>query len=134
MDKHRPTRKPYQWLSATIAMLLWGSWSFYTNSRGGLWTHGLVSGIAQGISSFVMTLLVAFLIEKLFHRCHRRWSRRVLPPLLTVLLTGSFLVLVHTVVGTPSVLKTLAPVLTVAFLFALFTNWQLERQAQQSPH
>ncbi|WP_228146050.1 hypothetical protein [Acinetobacter sp. ANC 4558] len=115
-------------MSATLAFLLWGTWSFYINFHQGSLQEGIVSGLAQGISSFIITLFMTYLIEKQFNFYHHKVLKLLLPPLCTVLLTGSCLLIVHHIVQTPNILKTVTPALTVALCFAFFTNFKLYQQ------
>lgn len=125
------TSRRYRLISATIAMLLWGGWACYVNAQAGGWGRGLVSGLVQGISSFVITLVMAWLIARGFACFQAKWAKLLLPPVLTILLTGGFLVGVHSLVGTPSIGKTLAPVLTVAFVYGVLTHYKLYQLARQ---
>ncbi len=54
--------------------------------------------------------------------------RIALPAMITVLVTGSCLTVAHTLVGTSQIVRTIAPALTVAFLFNVFTTFKLRRQ------
>lgn len=119
------TSQRYNLISACFAFLLWGAWTFYINTQQGSLKHGIISGLIQGLCSFIITLLMTFIIEKQFNYFNRLSLKLLLPPVLTVLLTGSFLILVHHLIATPSIVYTLTPVLTVAFLFAVFTNFKL---------
>lgn len=122
----------YNFGSAILAFVLWGGWSFYINTQQGSLEHGLISGITQGVCSFILTLVIAFLIEKLFNYFKNTLLKLLLPPVITVILTGSFLIMVHLLIKTPSIVYTLTPVLTVAFLFAIFTNVKLYKQRSQA--
>ena len=118
----------YNFLSAFFALTLWGSWSFYVNSQQAGFKAGLISGIAQGICSFLITLFMTFLIEKQFNYYRANLTKFILPPVITVLFTGSCLVVVHLLIQTPDIIKTIAPALTVALIFAFFTNIKLYKQ------
>ncbi|TCM71060.1 hypothetical protein EC844_101341 [Acinetobacter calcoaceticus] len=115
----------YNLSAAIFAFLLWGGWSFYINTQHGSLKNGIISGLTQGICSFVITLFMTFLIDRQFNYFQNINAKLILPPVLTVLLTGSFLVMVHLLIGTPSIVYTLSPVLSVAFLFGVFTNYKL---------
>ncbi len=130
MTQSTKTSQKYNLISATLAFLLWGGWSFYINTQHGSLTHGVVSGLTQGICSFIITIFITYLIEKLFNFFHNKGLKLILPPIITILFTGSCLVLIHHLIGTPAILYTLSPVLTVAFLFAAFTNFKLYQQAK----
>lgn len=118
----------YHFLSAFFALMLWGSWSFYVNSQQGNFKLGLISGLAQGICSFLITLFMTHFIEKQFNYYRSTWSKLFLPPLITILVTGSCLITVHTLIHTPNIIKTVSPALTVALIFAFFTNIKLYKQ------
>ncbi|AOA59704.1 hypothetical protein [Acinetobacter larvae] len=129
--KVRNTRR-YNFMSAASALLLWGSWSFYINVQQADYRVALTSALAQGLSSFVITLGITILIEKQFNFYQAPLSRLILPPLCTVFFTGACLITIHLLVATPSILKTVAPPLTVALFFAFFTNFKLYKQVQSN--
>lgn len=130
MNKTIKNTQRYNFLSAFFAFLLWGSWSFYINMSQGSLKAGIISGLAQGICSFIITLVITHLIEKQFNFYQVQGVKLLLPPICTVLFTGSILVLVHHLIQTPNILKTVAPALTVAFIFAFVTNLKLYKQYQ----
>lgn len=132
MTANSKISQQYNFISAALAFVLWGGWSFFINTQHGSLNHGIISGLTQGICSFIITLLITFLIEKLFNFFHQKTLKLVLPPILTILVTGSFLVIVHHLIRTPAILYTLSPVLTVAFLFAAFTNFKLYQKFNQA--
>ena len=117
----------YKYSSAIQAMLLWGGWSFYINSKTSL-SSGIKSGIAQGLASFCLTLIVVFLVSKLFSKIQNKVLKYIAPTLIVVSMLLTFLVTVHTLVGTPEILKTISPPLTVAVLFCLFTTYKLNNE------
>lgn len=121
----------YNVLSAIFACLLWGAWSFYVNADNGF-NVGLIAAFTQGISSFFITLFMTYLIEKQFNYYHKKWTKLLAPPICTVLFTGSCLVLAHTIMNTPSIVKTVAPALCVATIFAFITNLKLYKQIDHS--
>lgn len=118
----------YNFLSAFFAFLLWGSWSFYVNMNQSDLRSGIISGLAQGICSFLITLFITHLVEKQFNFYQNKWFKLILPPICTIFLTGSLLLIVHHLIQTPAILKTVTPALTVALLFAFFTNFKLYKQ------
>lgn len=120
----------YHFLSAFFALMLWGSWSFYVNNQQAGLKLGLISGLAQGICSFLITLFMTHFIEKQFNYYRGTWTKLLFPPLITVLVTGSCLISVHILVHTPNIIKTVSPALTVALVFAFFTNIKLYKQTQ----
>ncbi|MDQ8935150.1 hypothetical protein [Acinetobacter rudis] len=118
----------YNFLSAFFALALWGSWSFYVNNQQAGIEAGFISGIAQGVCSFLITLFMTFLIEKQFNWYKSNFAKFILPPIITVVFTGSCLITVHSLIHTPDIIKTVSPALTVALLFAFFTNIKLYKQ------
>ncbi|HCA4901462.1 TPA: hypothetical protein MW110_002864 [Acinetobacter baumannii] len=120
--------KYYKFASAIFAFLLWGGWSFYINTQVSNLVRGVVAGFVQGVSSFTITLFIAFLIERQFNFYKKAWAKLIFSPILTVLLTGSALILVHVLFSTPDIIKTITPALTVAFIFAEFSNLKLYKR------
>lgn len=111
-------------LPATLAFILWGGWAAYINSRHGT-AEALRSGLAQGIASFAITIFLTFSVARLHGSLRQRFARAVLPALATVTLTGSLLVALHTLAGTPEVLATVVPPITVAALYCLYVNLKI---------
>jgi len=124
------TSKHYQYLSAFLAFLLWGGWAFLINNDGES-DSGVISGITQGSCSFMITLFIAHFITFQFNKLSNGVMRIVLPPIITVGITGTMLVIIHIIVGTPEILYTVAPALTVALLFAFYTVYKLHVASQQ---
>lgn len=120
--------KPFKVLSAVMAFLLWGGWAFYVNSKESF-AAGLLAGFTQGIASFMITLFMVHAVTCLFLRIAGQTSRLVLPAVVTVAFTGSCLAGLHYLAGTPSILPTIAPALTVAFAFCIYTAFKLQKTA-----
>jgi hypothetical protein len=108
-------------LPSTLAFVLWGGWAAYINSQHGT-AEAVRSAIAQGIASFVITIFLTFSVARLHGVLRQRFARAVLPALATVTLTGSLLVALHSLAGTPEVLATVVPPITVAALYCLYVN------------
>jgi len=117
----------YQLLSALAAFVLWGGWAYWVNHNNSenVW----IVSIAQGTASFAITLLMVQAITWLYPKLVRSRYSMPLPAICTVLVTGSVLVMIHAVIGTPHIAATVAPALTVGFLFCLFTSLKLYRAA-----
>ena len=120
------TSKKYNIFSSTSAFFVWGGWAYYVNSIEGKNT-GFVSGIAQGIASFVITLIVVFAVTQLYNAISNNALKIILPTIITVTCIGIVLVAIHSAVGTPHIFYTIAPSLTVAFLFCIFTALNLRK-------
>lgn len=113
-----------------MAFTLWGAWAFWVNSDAageGGWSSPLSSGLTQGGGSFIITLIMVRAVTWLFHHLPARSTRLVLPALITVAVTGSCLATAHTLVGTPHIVRTIAPAISVAFLFNVYTAVKLGR-------
>lgn len=132
MNKTIKNTQRYNFLSAFFAFLLWGSWSFYINMSQSSLKAGIISGLAQGICSFIITLFITHLIEKQFNFYKAKFLKIFLPPICTILVTGSVLILVHNLIHTPNIVKTVAPALTVALIFAFVSNLKLYKQYQNT--
>ncbi len=113
------TSKKTRFLSASAAFFLWGGWAFFVNDDGG-GDIGATAAITQGVYSFIVTLLMTHCITFLFNRLSTTTARIILPPTITVCTTGCILYFIHHLAGTPSIALTIAPALTVAFLFSLY--------------
>ncbi len=127
------TSARFNLISAGLAFGMWGGWAYYVNFAAGPDDHRaspLVSGLTQGIGSFLVTLVMVRAVSWLYYRLPRRPFRLVLPAVITVVVTGSCLAAAHAVVGTPDVVQTIAPALSVAFAFNIFAAAKLQRAAR----
>lgn len=115
-------------LAASLAFVLWGGWALLANWQAGL-RPALLAGLLQGAMSFLVTLLMASAIIWQARRLRRPAGRILVPPLVTVSVTGSLLYTLHTLSGTPGVWRTIVPPTTVAFIYCLLLSAQLQRQA-----
>ena len=122
------TSRRYQLGSALAAFLIWGGWTYVINDNAAPALR-VTSALVQGTASFTITLIMVQSVTWIYGRLPDNWSRLVLPGLITVTITGSCLALIHRLIGTPRVLPTIAPALTVAFLFCLYTAYKLHREA-----
>lgn len=115
----------YRVVSGVLAFLLWGGWALYVNLEFGE-DIALKACLTQGTASFVITLFMVRSVEWLFGRLPPGTLQMTIPSVLTVSFTGSCLALTHWFMGTPRIFATIAPALTVAFLFCLFTTYKLK--------
>ena len=120
------TSARYKLFSASSAFFIWGSWAYYINSVESK-AVGLVSGLTQGVASFIITLFVVYAVTKIYNALPESAWRLILPAILTVSCIAVCLVAIHTIAGTPRILPTIAPSLSVAFLFCVFTAYKLSR-------
>lgn len=119
-------------LSALAAFLLWGGWAYFVNAPETSLTAAatrLTSALTQGTASFLITLFMVRAVSALFNRLPANAFRLLLPAVITVSLTGSGLAIIHALIGTAKILYTIAPALSVAFLFCLLTAYKLSKTA-----
>ena len=116
-----------------MAFALWGGWAYFVNHRAADETgrsSPVTSGLTQGIGSFVITLLMVRSVTWLYHRLPAKPARIVLPATATVAVTGSCLATAHALVGTPNIAQTIAPALSVAFAFNIYTAAKLRNASE----
>ena len=118
--------KDYKYFSAIMAFILWGGWAFYVNSGSGISVR-IIAGLVQGSASLIITLVMIKLVTAIFHRLPDNPLRIILAAFITVSITGSGLMLAHSVANTPRIIATISPALTVAFVFCLYTALKLHR-------
>jgi len=127
------TSRQFNLASATMAFALWGGWAYFVNHRAADETgrsSPVTSGLTQGIGSFVITLLMVRSVTWLYHRLPAKPARIVLPATATVAVTGSCLATAHALVGTPNIAQTIAPALSVAFAFNIYTAAKLRNASE----
>jgi hypothetical protein len=109
-----------------FAVVAMGGWAAFANRDHG--TAAMATAFAaQGLLSGLITLL----IKRWLERAHARLTgpaARVLPPLASCLTVAGLLTGVHTLVGTPEVVVTIAVPWTVSTLYAFAYALSLERK------
>ena len=120
------TNPKYKLISTILAFFAWGGWAFYANRAFDLSTRA-VSGITQGIASVIITLVMIQIVTWIFSQITNRYLQSIFPAVITVSITGSGLIFVHYLVGTPEIITTVAPGLICAFFFCLLTTYKLIR-------
>jgi len=102
--------------SACGGFLLWGGWAFFAN-----WEYGLAAGAkamaTQGSLTFVATFFITMSVEALVLLSTRPWIQYVTAMLGTYTIIIPVSVGSHWAMGTPEILKTVAPVFGVGFVF-----------------
>lgn len=108
-----------------FAFLAMGSWAAFANR-----THPmpapLQAGLIQGALSAAITLLLKRGIEALARRFSGQ-TALLAPPLIAGLVSAGLLTTIHTIGGTPEILRTIAVPLTVATSYAALYNLSLWR-------
>lgn len=130
MATENKTSKRYNLLSAGLAFLLWGGWSYFVNRHAPEYSP-LISALAQGAGSFVITLVIVRCVSWIYARLPGGAIRLLAPSVLTVTATGSLLYWIHMLVGTSEIAKTIALPLLVAFAFAVYTTFLIHRQREK---
>ncbi len=120
------TTRYFNYISAFMAFILWGGWAFYVNLKDAS-NAGVISGLTQGTASFMITFFLVHSVTRLYHRFKHPVAKLLFPAIVTVCFTSMCLLLIHSLVGTPHILMTILPAITVAFSFCLFTSYKLHK-------
>lgn len=126
-DRSSSTSKTYKLVSAFGAAVLWGGWAYYVNGGAGPYQR-VTTMVVQGGASFLITLFLVWSVTLCLNWLPDTPAQAVLPALMTVSVSGSVLVLAHLLAGTPNILTTIAPALSVAFAYCLYTTHVIRRQ------
>ena len=118
-------------VSALGAFILWGGWALYMNLEYGMFV-AMQAGATQGMASSLLTLFMVRAVSWIYTLCGPSKIRLVLPAITTVFFTGSCIFLIHWLMGTPRIIATIVPAIGVAFLFCLFTTYQLTLKASEN--
>lgn len=113
-------------IGAFVAM---GGWSYFANSAHPM-PAPLVAGLLQGTISACITFVLKTTIEYLNAR-FEGMAALLLPPVIAFCVSSSLLLLLHSLGGTPEILKTIALPLTVATSYAAIYNyglWKIRKQ------
>ena len=108
-----------------FAFLAMGSWAAFAN-RAHPMPAPLHAGLLQGAISATITLVLKRAIEFLADR-FSGLAALLAPPAIAGFVSASLLTFLHTIGGTPEILKTIAVPLTVATSYAALYNYSLWR-------
>lgn len=114
----------YNLFSAFSAFIVWGGWSYYINYQADP-SMGLISGLAQGSSSFLVTFITVVAIAKIYYSLTSKFSKILLPAVIIVAILTIFMTIIHILVGTPQILYTITPSLSMTFVFCIATAYKL---------
>lgn len=123
-------RRSFKLASAAFAFILWGTWAYFVNEGSSI-EEGLKAAWVQGGASFIITLLMVHTVTWLHERLPSGKLQAWLPSAITISCTGSALIVMHLLAGTPQILPTIAPALLVGGLFCLFTSHTLRKMEAQ---
>ena len=112
-------------LHVAFAVLAMGGWAAFANRGHGAEAMQLAFGI-QGTLSGLITLVMKRGLE-LGHTRLSGIAARLIPPLISCAAIGTLLFIVHSLSGTPEVLRTLALPWTVSTVYAFVYVASLER-------
>lgn len=107
-----------RYIAALMAFLLWGGWAVFVNSKGG-WDKALVAGVVQGSASAILTLIMATAVVWQAQMLANPLFKALLPPVVTVAMTGTLLYAAHAICGTAHPSRTMLLPMTVAFFYCL---------------
>jgi hypothetical protein len=112
-----------------LAFLIWGSWTYYINYNT---PNDLISALVQGIYSAIMTLLIIHLVTYFYNLLPKSNLYFLLPALFTLVITSAIIVSIHLLIKTSNIFYTIAPALTISFLFSLFTTKKISNNSNNS--
>ena len=113
--------------SACVSAMMYGGWAYWTNRLHGLWVALRVTAV-QAVWSAVITVALTFIIERVAVACASagREIRLSALPALILVWTGPFTV--HTLAGTPELIDTIAPGVTIGTIFVFSYAANLARK------
>lgn len=112
-------------LHVAFAFVAMGGWAAFANSGHG--PGAMASAfMIQGALSGLITLVMKRGLEG-GHGLLTGWAARLLPPLISCTIIGGLLFILHTLAGTPEVIRTIAVPWTVSTVYAFVYVASLER-------
>ena len=113
--------------AAALGALGYGTWAVLANVSHGV-ARGLRAGLTQCAITFTLTLTITLLMEALHQRFHRPTTRVAAAALGSLLTATSCSLLLHTLLGTPEILRTVLPLCILGGVFSLAYALNLELQ------
>ncbi|MEI3853786.1 MULTISPECIES: hypothetical protein [Ensifer] len=108
-----------------FAFFAMGGWALFANRHHPM-PKPLLAAVVQGTLSGLLTLYLKTAVDALSGR-FRGTRRLFLPPLLACLGSSAVLVAIHTMSGTPEILRTIALPLAVSTTYAAIYNYSISR-------
>lgn len=115
-----------------FAFLAMGGWALYANAGHGL-TAAALPAVSQGVLSGLITLVLKRALEAMSPRFPGVLAY-VVPPAVTATTTLALLVAVHTLIGTPEIVRTIAVPWSVSTVYAVVYAATLARGQAKAPH
>ena len=125
------TSRRFRFVSAALAVVIWGSWAYFVNLKSAP-SSAALSGLVQGFGSGLVTLIIVHIVTRCYQQLSRHPLQLLLPPVIATVATGSAIAMAHWVAGTSRLLATIAPGLIVAFCFNIFTAYRLRQQERST--
>lgn len=112
---------------AVLGGMVYGLWAFGVNRHAG-WPHAAVIGVTHWAMSVAITMGCVALMRTLFWLPRTPRNGALLAAGGSLLLTYTLLISVHTIIGTPNILITLAPGMAPTVGFAVVFSSLLLRE------
>ncbi len=81
----------------------------------------------------IFTLTIVYSVTFFFNSLPQGVLRNTIPTLATMCLTGGSLIILHNLIGTPEIIKTITPPQSLALAFCIYTTYKLHRQSREEP-
>jgi len=119
MAANSPSDSGKNWLKiGIIAFVVQGSWTLWAN-----WGHGLVkaapSALMQGVFSGISASIMTLMMDKFFHLLKPSKARPAICIVVTSIGMALVLTLLHILIGTPEIFKTLLLPCFAIFAYAI---------------
>ncbi|HEX5379100.1 MAG TPA: hypothetical protein VFW47_11025 [Phenylobacterium sp.] len=114
-----------------FAFLAMGGWALFANSG-----HGLAAASLPAVSQGVLSGLITLVLKRALEAMSPRFSGAlgyVVPPAVTATATLALLVGVHSLIGTPEIVRTIAVPWSVSTLYAIVYAATLARGQAKAP-
>ena len=125
MEKTVRTSHSYNYTSASLSFILWGSWAYYLNRN--TYSAAEYSGIIQGMASFTFTLFMVHAVTFLYHQFNHPIPKLLMPAVITTAFTSTSSIIFHLLAGTPQITFIILPASSLAFVFCIYTSFILSK-------
>lgn len=108
------------------AFVLYGGWAAWANHDHG-WPATAKAALTQGLLSFCVTVFMTIFMHETYRRLAGWPGRPVLTATGPLSFVLSLMAIAHVSVGTPNVIKTIAPSAVIGFIYCVIYTWTLTR-------
>lgn len=112
-------------ISSIGAGILWGTWAYFANLPA---SNALTSAFTQGVFSLFFTGFVSWLLIVLSNKFEQQWNKLIYPPFLVTFQTIVLLLIIHSLVGTANILKTIVVPTSVGFVYGFVICYLKSRE------